>query len=262
MSLALTSIRQKFSQKMPTTLLCRQGLLHSRLVRNLSTKESQVGVQNQKNNKYEKRKDAFKLCLGALTLYLGASTTGCFLAALHDSVKSKAVKGKDKILFPLKKAIKLGPTLIPCAVYDLVNEKLLNKNSPTDKAEDIGQASQPSSKPSVNLTNSELSSGKQVKLAQLKNGSHIVEFVLVETMRELKKMQEQDPFAFYDLVMKCRDNSHTIIPSPFGDAKITLKRYGFMSDDGTIREDIKNIVLSSVVGDELEMKLESPIKRI
>lgn len=89
----------------------------------------------------------------------------------------------------------------------------------------------------------------------LKNGS-VEPKVLVDTlMRSLKLLLVNNPIAFYELVMKCRDRNHRF----FGTAAEPLKNLALVQADGDVHSSIRNVVLSAVSGEMLEMTLGSPV---
>lgn len=91
--------------------------------------------------------------------------------------------------------------------------------------------------------------------AKLKNGSEELKSLVLLTMISLRNLIETNPIAFYELVTKCRDDSHRL----FGNTVEVLKRFVPTQDErGRVHESIKNIVLSAAEGDGLEMTLGSP----
>jgi len=90
----------------------------------------------------------------------------------------------------------------------------------------------------------------------LKNGSREFDKLVSVTMLSLKTLITEKPTVFYDLVMKCRDSSYKY----FGNAGEDLQQLGLAQNDGSIHDSIKNIVLSAVSGDDLDMTLASPLE--
>jgi len=90
---------------------------------------------------------------------------------------------------------------------------------------------------------------------RLKNGAEEAEQLVVVTMMSLRHLMEERPLALYDLVMKCRDRSYQF----FGDNENILLNLGLVEANGDIHGSIKNIILSAVRGDGLDMVLGSPI---
>lgn len=65
------------------------------------------------------------------------------------------------------------------------------------------------------------------------------------------------PIAFYELVMCCREHGH----KPFGNTGEILRSGGLLLGDDRPHDTIRNIVLSAVSGEGLEMTLGSPIQQ-
>ena len=96
-----------------------------------------------------------------------------------------------------------------------------------------------------------------MKELRLKNGSQELDITIAATITSLKGLLADQPIAFCDLVMKARDDTY----EPFGNAGDILKRSSLLKQAGTMRQDIRNIVLSAVDGDEGEMHIVDPIDR-
>jgi len=96
---------------------------------------------------------------------------------------------------------------------------------------------------------------------QLRNGStepaNIVEAVSI-TLKRLYDGGNLGVTAFHDLVMLCRNPNREETNSTRMTSD-TLKREGFLLEDGTVHDSTRNVVLSSVEGDGLAMQLISPI---
>lgn len=88
----------------------------------------------------------------------------------------------------------------------------------------------------------------EVSSSTISNGS---------TMSKLIEIYENSFVAFYDLVMKCRDDSFRFVkaPPPAGDSAKILKDIGLLEQDGTVNEAVKKLVLSKVKGNGLDLKL-------
>ena len=89
----------------------------------------------------------------------------------------------------------------------------------------------------------------------LKNGATEKKSFVMSTMISLESLLNTKPGAFYELVMKCRDNNHSF----FGNTGEVLQNSRLAQPDGRIHDSIKNIVLSAVQGDSLDMQLSNPI---
>jgi len=70
----------------------------------------------------------------------------------------------------------------------------------------------------------------------------------------LKALMASDPIAFFELSELCKDRSHKL----FGNTGEKLSKLGLIQN-GTVHGSIRNIVLSAVEGEMLDMQLVSPI---
>ena len=95
-----------------------------------------------------------------------------------------------------------------------------------------------------------------MKLLKLKNGSEEPDVLVTSTMMSLRGLLGNNPIAFYELTMKCRDDSHEF----FGNTEKDLQGLRLVQTDGKIHKSIRNIVQSAVTGDGLDLSLESPFK--
>ena len=93
-----------------------------------------------------------------------------------------------------------------------------------------------------------------MKVLVLKNGAEEPEELVIATWESLANLHESDPTAFYELVMKCRDENHRFC----GNAAQPLRELRLLQEDGAIHDSIRNIVLSATEGNGLGMKLVSP----
>ncbi len=73
----------------------------------------------------------------------------------------------------------------------------------------------------------------------------------------LEKLLEEQPTAFYDIVMMARDKNY----KPFGKNGEVLAQLVLINKDNSMHDSIKNIILASVEGDMMEMKLVNPIAK-
>jgi len=95
------------------------------------------------------------------------------------------------------------------------------------------------------------------ELVTLKNGSQEFGPFVSATMLSLERLFDRTPIIGHELVMKCRDSNHHL----FGDAASLLIARSLVSPDKTIHESIRNIVLSAVTGEDLDMILGSPFTK-
>jgi hypothetical protein len=91
----------------------------------------------------------------------------------------------------------------------------------------------------------------------LKNGAEESLPLVNVMMMSLRSLMQENPIAFYELVMKCRDHNHKF----FGNVGDVLKRLSLVETSGSIHDSIRNIVLSAAEGDGLDMSLGSPVKK-
>ena len=89
----------------------------------------------------------------------------------------------------------------------------------------------------------------------LKNGTEEAKPLVAVMMLTLEHLFEEDPIAAYELVMLCRNKDHVL----FGNTGATLKDLSLVERDGRVCQSIRNVVLSAVVGDGLDMILQSPV---
>ena len=97
----------------------------------------------------------------------------------------------------------------------------------------------------------------------LKNGTTEVTSLVKVVTLSLRELLNQKGAAalsgatqFYDIVSLCRDSNYQV----FGSNLQLLKNLALVGEDGRVHESIKNIVLSSVEGEGLEMSLVNPVK--
>jgi hypothetical protein len=96
---------------------------------------------------------------------------------------------------------------------------------------------------------------------KLKNGSFEPMPLVVATMVSLDNLLKNHVTAFYDLVMICRsaDRPHPLNRyKPFGNNGKVLRDLALLHEDGSVQTSIRNIVLSAVTGDGLDMVLGTP----
>lgn len=93
-------------------------------------------------------------------------------------------------------------------------------------------------------------------IVTLKNGSTEPLSAVVVLTTILEDLFTNKPTVAYELVMICRDRTHTIWGSIAGQ----LRDLALLQADGRVHDSIRNIVLSSVEGDGMRMTLVNPIK--
>ena len=91
-----------------------------------------------------------------------------------------------------------------------------------------------------------------METVRLKNGSEELKVLVNLTMFSLRSLLQDNPTDFYDLVMVCRNKNYGVTNQTL------LNRLGLMQGN-LVHTSIKNVVLSAVIGDGLNMTLTSPI---
>lgn len=94
----------------------------------------------------------------------------------------------------------------------------------------------------------------------LKNGSTEAKTLVIVILTSISSLMKSNPMAFYDLVMKCRDSSYKFFGNNI-DILLKLSLVQSSSETGRsghIHSSIKNIVLSAVEGEGLELNIVSP----
>ena len=89
------------------------------------------------------------------------------------------------------------------------------------------------------------------EVIKLKNGSEEAKGLVTITMLSLESLLKENPIAFYEFTMKCRDRQHTL----FGNTEEVLRDLALLEQRGSVHESIRNIVLSAVEGEGLDMKV-------
>jgi hypothetical protein len=90
----------------------------------------------------------------------------------------------------------------------------------------------------------------------LNNGTTEAKPLVLATFVALEGLLTTRPIDFYELVETCRDSNH----KPWGNSGETLKKFSLLQTNGKPHDSIRNIVLSAVTGNDLEMTLRNPIK--
>jgi len=91
---------------------------------------------------------------------------------------------------------------------------------------------------------------------KLKNGWDEAKPLVAIIMHTLQKlMDEGRGIVVYELAEVCKDPTH----KPWGQAGDDLKALKLLRPDGSVHDSIRNIVLSAVSGEGMEMTLGSPL---
>ena len=96
-----------------------------------------------------------------------------------------------------------------------------------------------------------------MQLVKLKNGSEELDGLVNATYTALGLLYEKNPAVVYELVMKCRDRNHKL----FGQSGQDLVDLNLLQPDQQPHQSVRNIVLSAVKGDGLDMQLVWPVAK-
>lgn len=145
---------------------------------------------------------------------------------------------------------------IDCVVCPSDNMKIIEHPFFTSLGMD-GKSGETSKGPQQRLSNC-ATTELEVPASNLANGTYVHKITVATIMDDLDTMLEKFPYAFDDLVDKCRSGSYKIPVPPYGDSVEVLKRHSLLENDGTVSDDVKNVVLSAVKGNYLNYRLQSP----
>lgn len=96
-----------------------------------------------------------------------------------------------------------------------------------------------------------------MEVIKLRNGAEEAKPLVAVMMMSLEHLMDERPLALYDLVMKCKDRNYQF----FGDNEKHLQDLRLIGSDGAIHDSIRNIVLSAVRGNGIDMVLGSPVAK-
>ena len=99
-----------------------------------------------------------------------------------------------------------------------------------------------------------------IVMATLRDGSQVPEALVVTTTMNLTAAAEESYVALFDLAEKCKDASYEFVVNPFGDSKAILKSWLLINENETVNEDVRKIVLNSIAGKGLSLKLVNPLQ--
>jgi hypothetical protein len=95
----------------------------------------------------------------------------------------------------------------------------------------------------------------------LKDGSQVAEAVYASITMILRTVKEENPVAFSDLFRKCKYADTTFTTNRnYEDSKTILTRYALIGEDQEVHADVRKVVLNSIEGSGLNLKLVSPLK--
>ena len=92
-----------------------------------------------------------------------------------------------------------------------------------------------------------------MEMMKLKNGTEEFAPLVKATMVSLRALCDANPIAFYDLVMFCRKGRAPFIGWP----ALEAAAIGLVSG-GRVHDSIRNVVLSAVCGDGLDISIGDP----
>jgi hypothetical protein len=102
-----------------------------------------------------------------------------------------------------------------------------------------------------------------METCKLRNGSEELKPLVIATRMALESLLKgggiRGMTQFYDIVMACRDPEY--LKQIFPENLRQLQEFGLIEQGGTIRSEIRNIVVSSVEGEGLDMVIVNPIAR-
>ncbi|MGD0664810.1 MAG: hypothetical protein ABSA17_03650 [Rhabdochlamydiaceae bacterium] len=94
----------------------------------------------------------------------------------------------------------------------------------------------------------------------LRDGSKVPQAMLTLTTVRMKALMQKSPVALFDLVEKCRNVHFEFIKNPFCDSKALLTEHALVDQSGAVNEDVQKIVLNSIEGSYLTLKLVDPLQ--
>ena len=96
---------------------------------------------------------------------------------------------------------------------------------------------------------------EEVMLVQkLKNGSYLEIVLVTQIMERLRLLGKNHPIPFDQFVKCCRNRSSVILSATI----IPIRRMDLVKEGDLISDDVRNVVLSAVEGDGLQLKLGTP----
>lgn len=97
-----------------------------------------------------------------------------------------------------------------------------------------------------------------LEMVLLKNGERVPKSVVVTTMMTIDLLLEEDPVLFVlDLLEKAKNPNLALTPK----AKAKLIGLAMLNHDGTMHSIVRAIILSSVEGEGLDMKIVNPVQQ-
>lgn len=94
-----------------------------------------------------------------------------------------------------------------------------------------------------------------IEEVMLKNGDMVPVPMVATCHIALSNLMDENPIAFYELVMKCRDRNHRL----FGNSAQYLSDRALLEPNGQPHDLVRSFVLSAVTGEGFDMVLGSPL---
>lgn len=82
----------------------------------------------------------------------------------------------------------------------------------------------------------------------------VPDVLIASTMIALRKLLADQPIAFYELVMLCRDRNHVL----FGNSSDKIRSLGLLESNGQPHDAVREITLAAVTGEGFNMVLGDP----
>ncbi len=96
-------------------------------------------------------------------------------------------------------------------------------------------------------------------MSTLRDGSQVLKVTVDAVMSNLMGAREDNMIAVVDLVERCRDDSFSFFANPFCDSRLILRKYELINERGEVHDEVKKVVLNAVQGEDLSLKLVSPL---
>lgn len=96
---------------------------------------------------------------------------------------------------------------------------------------------------------------RPIPTTKLKNGAEEATPLVAVTMMALRELIKL-PIPFYELVMICRDRNHKL----WSNTASILQERNLLDETGRVHDSIRNIVLSAVSGEGIDMVLGWPVE--
>lgn len=96
---------------------------------------------------------------------------------------------------------------------------------------------------------------RKVEIVKLKNGTEEALILVAGTMMTLETFMKEQPSVLDQLLKVCENPEH----KPIGDIGEVLEYWSMIQADGKVHDSVRNIVLSAVRRDGLDLIVESPV---